>query len=428
MGIVLLGLGCADFHGEYQPFGLIVIAIGACLLLVTPTGLKRSDSTIIWSVAVFLGAISTGIVFGAAPKSWLLPVVGGAAAVLVVASGRTRLRVVGCLVAGSTSLVALLQPLRWGHASIDVFDFTQRLTLRLLQGKDPYSVAYPTTTPHLPLAHYFFGPAVLILSIPGRLLGDVRVSNLLAVVALIVAVTLLAKRHGGGQQAWRCLALCLTLPFFPLMIFQAWAEIYLMAAIALWVLLRDRHRASSVAILAVGMATIPTALPLLVLPFLWWRRARVEIFAAALLAVAICLPFALWSGPANFLSYTVGVNLHLPPRPDGLDLDSAWVRLTGSWLPGWIWPAVVGISLVLVARAHPHSWTKAFYLGSAFLVIAFLFAKWAFFNYYFLVAMGVILGVALQQFSAVAPGALEDAVRIAHPSDQVAVAAGTMGP
>lgn len=415
-GIVLIGFGCASSFGLYQPSAVIEISLGACLVVLSATGSPRRAATLAWGLAACLGGFSSGFLFGSQPTDWLIPLAGGIAAALAIIANQRLTRAVACVGAGSMSLGVILQHLRWGRAPIDVFDFSQRATLQLLRGRDPYAAAYPTTTPHLVHAHYFYWPAVLLLSIPGRLVGDIRVSNLVAAVALIAAVTVLAHRHGGPEQAWRCLALCLTLPFFPLMILLGWAEIYTIAAIVLWLVLRERHRTVSILILGVGVATIPTAWPLLALPFLWWRRSRMEILAAILVAAAICLPFAIWDGPSSFLAATLWTNLHLPPRPDGLDLDAAVVRLTGAWLAGWLWPAVAGIVLVLVARARPRGWPQAFYLGSAFLAIAFLYAKWAFFNYYFLVTMGVVLGIALEDYRARAT--------ISAPSAQVAESQG----
>lgn len=397
-GIVLIGFGCAYSFGLYRPSAVIEISLGACLVVLSATGLRRRALPLTWALAAYLGAVSTGFLFGSQPRDWLLPLVGGIGAALAILARPTVMRVLGAVGAASTSLEVVLVHLNWSHAPIDVFTFTQRAALQLLRGNDPYASAYATTTLHLPHAHYFYWPGVLLLSIPGRLLGDVRLSDLLGAVALIAGITILAKRRGGPEQAWRCLVLCLTLPFVPLMILLGWPEIYLVAAIALWLVLRDQHRIASIAILGLGVATVPTALPLLALPFLWWRRSRWEIAAAGLVAVAICLPFAVWDGPAHFISATLWTNLPLPPRPDGLDLDAALVRLTGGWAPSWVWPAVSGIVLVLVARAHPRAWPDAFYRGSALLVIAFLYAKWAFFNYYFLVAVGVVLGMALEEF------------------------------
>ena len=220
-------------------------------------------------------------------------------------------------------------------------------------------------------------------------------SDLLAAVALIAAVVVLAKRSGGSEQGWRCLALCLAMPFLPLMILYGWTEIYLITGIALWLVLRDRHRWGAVLLLGVGVATVPTALPLLLLPFVWWRQPRREIGAAILVALAICLPFAVWSGPANFVYATLLVNVHLPPWPSGLDLDATFRQLTGAWLPVWVWPVALVLAFVVVVRVRPRTWPNAFYLGSTFLLVALLWAKWAFFNYYFLAAMALVLAIAL---------------------------------
>ncbi|MGA8207147.1 MAG: hypothetical protein WB867_03870 [Candidatus Dormiibacterota bacterium] len=402
--IVLIGFGCARSSGEYSPASLLVVVVGACLLMLTATGSGRPAATATWGAAVFLGALSTGLLFhSSTPIGWLAPILGGVGAVVAIVFSGTLVRVCGCVIAGLMSITVLIEHIRWGQAPIDVFDFTQRGSLQLLHGQDPYFGAYLTTTLHLPLAHYPFWPGVLLLSVPGRLLGDVRVSNLLAAAAVIAALTVLAKRHGGTGLAWRCLALSLTLPFWPFMIRQAWAEIFFIAAVALWLVLRDQHRAASVAVLGVGVATVATGLPLLVLPLLWFRRARIEILAALALALLIFVPFAVWVGPAHFVSYTVLTQLHLPPRADGLDLDSVWLSETGAWLPIWVWPAGSLLVLVLLAVTRPRNWSNAFYRGAAFLVVALLLAKWAFFNYYFLVTMGVIAAIALDDFRKLVP-------------------------
>lgn len=401
--IVLVGFGCASAFGVYQPLGLVAIALGGCLAVLAPTGADRAVSVESWSAAIVAGALGSGVVFGTSGLGSAIPVLAGIAAVAIVVVRQRLFRLLAAAAAALLGTVPLFEHLHWGREPIDVFNAAQLVTARLLAGKDPYAVVYHTTTPTLPLGHYPYGPAVLLLSIPGRLLGDIRVSNLLAMAVLVVCVALLARRHGGAEHGWRCLALCLTLPFVPFMILQAWAEIYLLTAIALWLLLRDRRPAAAVAALGVGMATVSTALPLIMLPFLWWRRPRREILVAAAIAVAICVPFAIWAGPSHFLSDTIGLQLRLPPRVDGLDMDAAWLRLTDTWLPFWVWPGVAGVALVLLSRARPRSWAAALYLGSNIMVVAFLYAKWAFFNYYFLVAVGIIIAIALDG-SAELPG------------------------
>jgi hypothetical protein len=208
------------------------------------------------------------------------------------------------------------------------------------------------------------------------------------------------------------------------MIEQAWPEIFFIAAIALWLALRDRHRATSVVVLGVGIATVATGLPFLVFPFLWFRRARIEILAALAPALLISLPFVAWVGPAHFFSYTMLTQLHLPPRADGLDLDSAWVRETGTWLPIWVWPVVSVVVMVLLARTRPRNWSNAFYRGTTFVIIALLLAKWAFFNYYFLVSVGVIAAIALDDFRKLVPAGTDTADRSRRERAPVVPAAG----
>jgi hypothetical protein len=415
--IVLIGFGCARSSGEYRPTSLIVVVGGACLLMLTATGSGRQAATVTWSAAVFLGALSTGLLFhNSSAFGWLAPIIGGVGAVMAIVLSQTLVRVCGCVLAGSMSIAVLIEHFKWGHAPIDVFDFAQRATLQLLHGQDPYLKAYATTTPHLPFAHYPFWPAVLLLSVPGRVVGDVRVSNLLAAAAVIASLAVLAKRNGGRELAWRCLALSLTLPFWPFMIRQAWPEIFFIAAIALWLVLRDRHRATSVLVLGVGLATVATGLPFLAFPFIWFRRARGEILAALAPALLISIPFVVWVGPFHFVSYTVLTQLHLPPRADGLDLDSAWVVETGAWLPIWVWPAVSVVVLLLLAKTRPRNWSNALYRGTTFVIIALLLAKWAFFNYYFLVSVVVIAAIALDDFRKAVPAGADtlERQRVAH--------------
>ncbi|HUY10541.1 MAG TPA: hypothetical protein VMW80_14045 [Candidatus Dormibacteraeota bacterium] len=396
--VVLLGLGSAQDLGTYHPLGLLaIVGAAVCAVLGATTASGRRAHRLTWCIAAFVGAIAMGFFNGPGLVAWLDPLAGAGAAVLVISSKRTLTRLGGCLVAATATAVVVGKALNVGPVDIDVFKFTQRATLQLLHGRDPYAFAYPTTTPHLPVAHYTDLPGVILLSIPGRLLGDVRLSDMLAVLVLIAAITMLARRYGGAEQGWRCLAICLTLPFFPLMILLAWSEIYLMALIPLWLVLRDQHRLISVVILGVGIATVPTPWPLLILPFLWWRQARLEIFGAALVAIALCFPFALWAGPANFIEAALLVNLHLPPLRSGLDLDSLYRIVTGSWLPVWFWPVGSGSALLMVARAHARTWNSALYLGSTLLLVSFLSAKWAYFDYYFLAAVGLILAMALER-------------------------------
>lgn len=408
--IVILGLGASLSDGYYTPVALALVVVGlGLILLLIRSGTTSRAASLCWSVAALLGAIVTAYLYHGSLLVWLVSVVAGGLAATVVLCRQTARRRAAAALSAAIGLTLLGVSVQWGAVSNDVFWFIQGATAHLLVGVNPYAASYLTYIPGLASSHFPYGPGVLLLSVPGRLLGDVRVSDLLAVLVMVAAVVALARREGGSEQGWRCLALCLTLPFLPRMITLAWAEVYLAAAIPVWLCWRERHPWAAVAVLGLGLSTVPTALPLLALPFLWWARARREILAAGLIALAICLPFVVWAGPLHFLADTAGLQLRLPPLAGGLDFDAAWVRLTQTWLPGWLWPLLTVAVLLAFVQFRERTWSTAFFLGTGLLAVSLLFAKWAFFNYYFLVAVGLILGIALMSRSAPAharPGEL----------------------
>lgn len=213
-------------------------------------------------------------------------------------------------------------------------------------------------------------------------------------IVVIVSVASLARRHGGSLGAGRCVALAVSLPFVPFMIVNAWPEVYPVAGIGLWLLWRDRHPIWSIAALGLGLSALPTPAPLLALPWLWWPSARKEISAAALFALLLAAPFAIWTGPGRFLADTVGVQLHLGPRPDSLSLNGLLWHLHLGWLPWWVGISASGGFLIAAAVLGRRDWGSAMSLGATLTLIAFVTAKWAFFNYYFIVAVGFLLALA----------------------------------
>jgi len=401
--IAILGLGASLSDGFYSVAGLLLVVLGIVAVLVIRSGNSGRASGLVWSATVLVGAMATAFLYGGSPLLWLSTAAGGGAAVMVVLCSRPVLRVAAASVSAAIWLLLLFLNVDWGGAPIDVVLLIRGATSQLLHGVNPYAASYASSTPGLASSHFPYGPGVLLLSVPGRLLGDVRVSDLLAVLVLVAAVVVLARRRGGSEQGWRFLALCLTLPFLPHMISLGFVEIYLVAAMAVWLCWTDSHPWAATVVLGVGLSTLPTALALLAVVFIWWPKSRLQILLAAAIALAVCAPFVFWAGPDRFISDTLGLQLRLPPRVIGLDLDTAWVRLTHAWFPGWVWPLLSVAALAWLARTRERTWSTALFLGAGWLGVSFLFAKWAFFNYYFVVVVGVLLGMALQAGAEAAP-------------------------
>ena len=303
------------------------------------------------------------------------------------------MRLMAAIGAG-TDLALATSRMVWGQAGIDVFWFTQRSTERLLHGLNPYGMAYPTTTPGLLSAHFPYGPALLVLAAPFRLLGDIRLANAAAMMLLFACIAVLARRHFGDVTAGRYVALSLALPFSPFMIVQAWPEVYPVTGVALWLVLRPRHPQWAVLALGTGLCTVPTALPLVVFAWLWWRDARREINLAVLVALLICVPFALWAGVGKFIADTVLLQLRLAPRTDALSINGLLAHLGRPLLPGWVGVSVSAVCLGAFAIWGTREWDGALLMGAVLTLLAFVTAKWAFFDYYFIVAVGIVLALA----------------------------------
>ena len=400
VSLMAVALGSAWREGTYSNAAFLAIFVG----LLTGVGATvvrwRSPSIVVpawgWPLAAAalpLMNLAPGLDPGSSPTLLALSVVLAFVAVglcLIPLRGRAwQLALIGA----GTDLALAASRMVWGHADIDVFWFTQRATARLLHGQNPYGVAYPTTTPGLVSAHFPYGPALLVLGAPFRLLGDIRGANAAAMVTLFACIAILARRHAGEAAAGRYLALALGLPFSAFMIVQAWPEVYPAAGVALWLVLRPRHRRWAVVALGAGICTVPTALPLIVFPWIWWREARREITLAVLVALMICVPFALWAGVGKFIADTVLLQIRLPARTDALSINGLLAHLGRPLLPGWAGVSVSAVCLAICALWGTREWDAALMMGATLTCLAFVTAKWAFFDYYFIVAVGIVLAL-----------------------------------
>lgn len=398
--VVALSLGSSWHPGTYSSGALLGVLTAAVLLGAAILALRfraaTSIATVVWPLGV-VGSALMNVAPGLNPDS--SAAIDGLGAVLAAACllltivplrGRAWL-IAGVAAAANLALVRI----DWGYVHIDVFWFIQGATQALLEGHNPYGAWYPTTTPQLAAAHFPYGPGLLLLAAPFRLAGDVRAASAAAMVLLFLCVALLARRHLGELESARCLALALALPFAPFMIFQAWPEVYPVAGIAMWLVLRDQHRWWGALALGVALCTVPTPAVLLVLPWLWWRSARLEIVVAAGVAVAVAAPFAVWAGVGNFVSDTAGLQLSLATRVDAISVNAMLWHLGRAFLPWWAGVGVTAGGLVVFAISGKRDWSSALLLGATVTLVAFLTAKWAFFDYYFIVAYGLVLSLSL---------------------------------
>ncbi|MFN2581847.1 MAG: hypothetical protein ABR498_03795 [Candidatus Dormibacteria bacterium] len=297
---------------------------------------------------------------------------------------------IGIALCGVTLLLMTAVVWRWGWLNIDVFDSLQRASGALLAGHNPYGTTFSTPNVVAPsqvvytTIHFQYLPGAALLAAPGRFFGDVRVMSIVAIAVLFFAVIRLARQAGDDQHVNRIAGMSVALPATVAMAHYAWVDVYSVAALACWIAFRRDHVRWAAVALAASLTVKPTILIALVPFLLWSRRARREIWIAATLALLVIVPFAVMTGVTQFYQDVIGVQASLGFRYDGLTLSAGWFAITGATLPTWFGPAAGLMLAAFVLRHAPRDLADFLLAGAILSTWAFLLAKWAFLNYYFI--------------------------------------------
>lgn len=285
---------------------------------------------------------------------------------------------------------------------IDVWTVQTGGARAILDGKNPFQVVHVVdTAPDVVRddVPYVYPPLQALLTAPGLLLGDVRVTMGTALLVLGLALRDLTLRSGRRLDPLLVDAPALVVWLSPKLLFvfqQAWIDPVQIALIATATALAVRRRpwlsAIAFGLVLASKQTMFWVAPLAFVTFPMFRLRHAALGAG--LAVATYVPFVLWDWPALFHA-NLGFVAGLPSRPDALSfVNWAWLAL-GVRVPyALAFPlaaTMVGY-VVLRRRAEP----KVF--GIALLVTYFVFFtlnKWTFANYYFSLLGLAALGAAL---------------------------------
>jgi hypothetical protein len=385
--------GVMVHFGERDLVGLGAVGVGMVLAFAAcfaPRG--RRPSPVAWAVAG-VGCALAGLydhVWAVTYWELLVVAVGAVTAAVVLPAGRMRrLAAVSAVLAG---IAAVVTSITFGGGDVDVYDIVQRGPMLLMHGVNPYTHVLSATG-----FDFSYGPTVLLLSIPARLLGDSRWMDLLAVLAAGVLLIRVARARGWDpDERMRLAVLCAVMPLSAALVHDAFVDVYLVLGLVLWVWLRERHTLWAAACLGAALATAkPTLLVALIPAALWLPRARREVRLAALFAAAIIAPFAIATGPATLYHAVIGSELALPPRGDTMSLDAIVAALGHPFLPSWTWPALTAaVGIPLLAR-RPISWSDICGTAAVLTAAGAFFAKWAPINYWMLPAALLLLAVVL---------------------------------
>ncbi len=409
--LVLTSWAAADNLGSYSPLAFGLIAGAVLVALVALRGGRRVHAgAMVWSAALALLAAANMPLAQRILDINQLPAVpmGVAAMVLVVAVSCAMAPVPvlvrrGALALAGGALVWLVAlAWHWGWIGIDVFAAVTNAGGALLHGHNPYSASFPVLvwtwpeTFHWSTASLQYGPMVAVLAVPGHLAGDVRLSNALGTIVLVAAVWALARRSSSPVARIGAPLAAAVMPFTLGMVIEGWVDVFMMAGFTGWLVLRRRHPRLAVLCLATCLLVKPTIGVALLPPFVWLRSARREGLAACAIAAAVLVPLAAVTGPAALWHDLSGVLTSLPPRADGLTLISDLYRQFGILLPTVVGTALTGLAAVALLVRPPADMSDLMARAAALSLVAFALAKWAFFNYYYVSAVLLVLALAAQ--------------------------------
>lgn len=290
--------------------------------------------------------------------------------------------------------------LRSSPANIDVEVYLHDGVVALFHGHNPYGITVRNIYP-MRLTDLLYGPGVvvdgrvnagfpyppfvLLAAIPGLLLGDVRYSQLIAMLVTALILRRLASDRIGRAVAVLGVASLSAIP----VLMGAWTEPVTVALLACLVLALERQRDALIS-LFLGLMLVSKQYFVVVLPAVWlirqWLTRHVLLLGLAV-AAAVTLPLFLVD-PATFWKAIVGIQ-RAPLRPDSISLLVSSVNTFG-WPPPWTYaklaPVGGGLTALLLAMHAPR--TPAAFAASAglTLLVTTLLSKQAFLNYYFLVS------------------------------------------
>lgn len=399
LALLTCGNSLATFWAGALPAGVVLTAAAAICIGLALRAAPGVPGPQVIAGAVGISALSL-IDHPLAPTLTVVVLLLGIAGVL--ARG-FRLGVVLVVAATTIVVAAEVMRLQWGQLAFDVFREMQVATGALAHGVNPYGPTVQVLIPvsdhgaYLTPEHFGYGPGILLLGLPGRLIGDVRLSQAAIWVVVAVVVAFVARRQP-LSVAVGSIALVLLSPFGVDLAEHAFNDATGALCLLLWFLGRQRHPGWARLALGVALATKPTILAALLVMLVWSRAARRDVWWGLGIAAGIVLPFALWDGVGNFLHSTL--ELWLGPvfqvnRPDAITIGALIHTYGLPYLPSIVIGTATLLVAVLILRHRPRD-SVDLLLGGAVLTIAYLMlGHIAFLNYYSAAAVLLMAAIAI---------------------------------
>lgn len=282
---------------------------------------------------------------------------------------------------------------------IDVWTLQQAGAQALLRGQNPFAETTVMPTGHVGVVPYVYPPTVIYVGALGFVLGgDVRYALIACVIVAGFAIRAVARRVSPDSPAIVQDAPALAIWLMPKLYFiieQAWVDpIQLMfLSVGLSAFVRG-HRILAAVVFGVAISSKQTMFWMVPLVGILLGFSLREWLAMGIAAAVPVAPFALWDFRAMKFSLFEALR-ELPARDDALNF-TAWFKRQGYGVFPHERSFLIAAAFVLVSllrRADVGAFVRA---SVTVYAVFFFFNKWAFANYYFLLAGLAALGAAAQ--------------------------------
>lgn len=426
LSAISITIGCVFF---YYLTNINTALLGFVLIFILPFvfNLRRFTSllqkihtnSIYAGALIFIPLITTMLVshYSRNPlkgASLLLISIPVGLALIWTKSQKVRIGLLICTVIIQT--ICCYSSITYGSASIDVFGFNQLGANYLLHGINPYTQFYPLVAfashsynkMYFIKGPYLYGPGVLLLSVIGRVVGDVRVTNFLVFI-LIVGILLNKLRLNASLGSSRAIMLFSVSPLITLMIINDWPGMLALGFTLLWFMTHRKHKWLGSIVLGLTFSIVPTTAALFIIMFFWLPGVRKQFYWSILICLIICLPFALWTGIGKFLFDIVGIhvfsNHYVSTILSSVNINTILYFLHIKLLSGKIWLLLaMGCGSLLVMR-RPTTNAELFRASALLSLLFLLFSPIAEVDYFF-IPFGLFL------FSLVFPEGITSSDRI----------------
>lgn len=284
---------------------------------------------------------------------------------------------------------------------IDVFAYLKFGALHFLSGNNPYSMILPQMYKNVVFDYYGYPPGTLLLTTPFVwLFKDPRYTF---AAAEILTAFLILKINNGKLNKYYFSLMLLYNPMSLYVLEQSYMETLaiLLLTLSIWLISKKKFLISAV-IFGIALST-KQYLVFLIPLFYRLINKESQVFRLSIMAFAIfvcsavILPFFIWN-QSDFTHDVVTLQFSYPIRYEGLTFFSLSHRFGMDFNP-LISGVAITISFILIYFRRKIAIPSFFYLSSLLFFSFFIFNKWAFVNYYYLISQLIIVGISFEPIS-----------------------------